>query len=409
MTPFSQLSSLDFAAAVQKLLPRGRAWSRRPDSALTGLCAAVGDCLATVHANMVLFLDRESDPAQAVALLGNWETDFGLPDACSPSGPVTTNLLPYSVPTPAKWGSGYHVTCTANAALAPDGTMTAESVVPDTTTNNVHFQTTPVTAITAGAPVYGCGFFKANGYPRVYVALFDPSWVSGVYATFNLTTGNIDIPAAPNRAATSPLAFIQYYGNGWWRCGLSCVLSTYTSATLIPVVDNGSGHIFTGDGTSGILQWGAQIGEGAFWNYYIGTNGAPATGAPAVFPHSPVQIPPGQTVTQRQAALLAKIAASPGGQSAAYFESVAAALGYNVSITTWQTFQLTGGAPFWSPLVTAPWRFAWRVNAPKSLLGRFTLGQSELGEPFWALATTDLECRFRKIAPAYGTLWFNYS
>ncbi len=118
--------------------------------------------------------------------------------------------------------------------------------------------------------------------------------------------------------------------------------------------------------------------------------------------------PSGQTVAERQAALLSKIAASPGGQSASYFVSVAAALGYAITITTWDAFTF-GKTPFGSPLVQMSWRFAWRVNAPAVVVSRFTFGRSPFGEPFWSLSATALACRLRKLAPAYGVLQFSYS
>lgn len=118
--------------------------------------------------------------------------------------------------------------------------------------------------------------------------------------------------------------------------------------------------------------------------------------------------PSSQTVAERQAALTSKITASLGGQSATYFESVAAALGYSITIKTWDCFQL-GSTPLGSPLVRGEWRFAWQVTTSGVAVSRFTLGKSQLGEPFWSLNATGLECRFRKLAPAYSTLWFDYT
>jgi len=116
--------------------------------------------------------------------------------------------------------------------------------------------------------------------------------------------------------------------------------------------------------------------------------------------------PANATVPQRRAALLAKISASPGGQSAAYFVAVAAALGVPITITTWDVFQF--GKPFGSPLLTTAWRFAWQVNAPSISVRRFTFGQSRFGEAFWAINGTECECRLRKLAPGHGVLWFKY-
>jgi uncharacterized protein YmfQ (DUF2313 family) len=206
MTFWSALSAADFAAGQQGLLPRGRAWPRRAGAMLTAFCQALGDCLYAFHLACALFLETESFPATAVQLLPDYETDYGLPDSCSPPNP---------------------------------------------------------------------------------------------------------------------------------------------------------------------------------------------------------------TMLQRRNALMAKIASSPGGQSAAYFIGVAAALGYTVTITTWKPFELgprgvlPGGSG--ATLVSAAWRFAWRVNAPQITVQRFTLGVSALPEPLWTIGNTELQCRLSKLQPAYGTLWFKYS
>jgi uncharacterized protein YmfQ (DUF2313 family) len=117
--------------------------------------------------------------------------------------------------------------------------------------------------------------------------------------------------------------------------------------------------------------------------------------------------PAGATVLQRRTALMAKIAASPGGQTMAYYIGVAAALGYTITITTWPPF--TFGSAFGGALVGPLWNFAWRVNAPTITVKRFTFGTSHFGEPFWTIDNTELQCRLGKIAPAYGVLWFQYS
>ena len=114
------------------------------------------------------------------------------------------------------------------------------------------------------------------------------------------------------------------------------------------------------------------------------------------------------TVLQNRNALLAKIAASPGGQSASYYMQVATQLGYSITITTWSTFDL-GLTAFGSPLVAESWRLAWKVSAPTATIQYFQLGNSRFGEPFWTINNTELQCRMLKIAPAYGLLWFHYS
>lgn len=87
MTPFSRYTAAGFQAGVQRLLPPGRAWPRRLTTTLAAFAGAIGDTFYQLHTQMVLLLDVESDPAQAVQLLPDWEADYGLPDPCTPPNP----------------------------------------------------------------------------------------------------------------------------------------------------------------------------------------------------------------------------------------------------------------------------------------------------------------------------------
>ena len=49
------------------------------------------------------------------------------------------------------------------------------------------------------------------------------------------------------------------------------------------------------------------------------------------------------------------------------------------------------------------------MNAPSITTSRFTLGHSALGDPFWTIGNTELECRIRAIAPAQTLVLFSYS
>ncbi len=199
-TPFSGYTAAGFQRAVQALLPRGRAWPRALDTTLANVAGGISDTFFGLHAEMVQLLDVESDPAQTVQLLPDWEADFGLPDPC----------------------------------------------------------------------------------------------------------------VAPN-----------------------------------------------------------------------------------------------PSLAQRHAALLAKIAGI-GGQSTEYLISVAAALGYTITITTWTPAAYGIGQYGVADYLGADWRFAWRVNAPTVTVTYAKYGAAAYGDPFWSISDTALECRLRAIGPAYGILWFKY-
>jgi uncharacterized protein YmfQ (DUF2313 family) len=83
---FAQLGSADFLSAIQKRLPRGAAWPRGSAAVLTQYFGAIADCVADLHARAADLSERESDIAQTIELLPEWEAQYGLPDPCTPAG-----------------------------------------------------------------------------------------------------------------------------------------------------------------------------------------------------------------------------------------------------------------------------------------------------------------------------------
>lgn len=112
------------------------------------------------------------------------------------------------------------------------------------------------------------------------------------------------------------------------------------------------------------------------------------------------------TIQQRQAALVARIA-SQGGQSIAYYVSVAAALGYSITITEFQQFRV-GRSRVGDPLCSPAWRYTWRVNAPSVTMRSFRVGKSAVGEPLRSWGNSEMQCRLGELAPAHTVLQFNY-
>lgn len=82
--PYSQLGPDDFQAAALNLLPRGWAWPRELSGVLAKAMGAIGDLFARFHADASNMVDVELYPPTTQLLLAEWETDFGLPDPCTP-------------------------------------------------------------------------------------------------------------------------------------------------------------------------------------------------------------------------------------------------------------------------------------------------------------------------------------
>lgn len=112
-----------------------------------------------------------------------------------------------------------------------------------------------------------------------------------------------------------------------------------------------------------------------------------------------------QTTAQRRAALVAKLT-TIGGQSAAYFISLAASLGYTISVTEFAPF--TAGSDAGDDLTNGDWAYAWQVNAPQETIIEFSAGASSAGDPLRAWGNELLECVIRRLRPAHTHVLFAY-
>ncbi|MFH5926452.1 YmfQ family protein [Roseomonas xinghualingensis] len=116
--------------------------------------------------------------------------------------------------------------------------------------------------------------------------------------------------------------------------------------------------------------------------------------------------PDNQGLQERQAALLARIAAL-GGQSRAYFIAVAEALGYSITIEEF-TPARAGVFSAGSPLYGEDWAHTWRVHAPSVTVTDFVAGASAAGEPLAAWGNDALECVLNRLRPAHTILQIAY-
>ena len=172
------------------------------------------------------------------------------------------NLLTYSEEfNNAAW-SNINAIITANTTVSPDGTNTADTIT-EAATASQHGVSRVVTT-TANTSYATSVYAKANG--RRYLSIATGS-ANGVVATFDLQAGVISAAAVVlGTGWINPSATITSAGNGWYRCtvvGTDTVGSGRTFAyTLNNAATNpasGSGQTYTGDGTSGIFLWGAQL------------------------------------------------------------------------------------------------------------------------------------------------------
>lgn len=112
------------------------------------------------------------------------------------------------------------------------------------------------------------------------------------------------------------------------------------------------------------------------------------------------------TMQGRRNVLVTKLT-SNGGQSKAYFQAVAKALGYEVTITEFRPFR-AGLSQAGDPLTNGPWIYTWRINATETTIIDFRAGLSAAGEPLRTWGNDTLECKINQLKPAHTVVLFGY-
>ena len=173
--------------------------------------------------------------------------------------PSRSNLITYSEDF-SEWNVA-RATLEADATISPDGGLTyklKEST--DTGSHPLYFQGITVSASLSHTMSI---FVKAAGR-----SIFRINLTNGGSATyFDLSTEDV----------TSGTGNIENYGNGWYRCSTTFTTSGTNQEVYIEPVISGTTQSYTGDGTSGIYVWGAQLEAGSYATSYISTSGSAVT------------------------------------------------------------------------------------------------------------------------------------
>ena len=159
----------------------------------------------------------------------------------------------------------------ADAATAPDGTLTADKIV-ETATTAIHTISQSVT--NAQAQYTFSVYLKAAERTWAFVLLSDG--LTGVVgARINLATGEVTADAFTAGSWTGRSISSVSAGNGWWKVSCSGTRGAGTVCAGFVYISDGvatsSGTAYAGNGASGIYVWGAQLETGAASTPYIPT------------------------------------------------------------------------------------------------------------------------------------------
>jgi hypothetical protein len=159
---------------------------------------------------------------------------------------------------------------TGNVMAAPDGAMTADKFVEDSSSGNHDVTQTPGAAYVAGTSYTFSVFVKPGERSQVRLTFSSALFGASAVAYFDVAAGTV--VSAPGGGAT-----ITKLGNGWVRCALAAACQTAGTGSVAIYSAVGGASNYPGDGASGLYLWGAQVEATPMATSYIPTTAATVT------------------------------------------------------------------------------------------------------------------------------------
>jgi hypothetical protein len=205
---------------------------------------------------------------KAKAFVGTYGTNgFYLPFT---NQGTTQNLLTHSEDfSNAAW-TKFQSTVTVNAAVAPNGTTTADKLI-ETASVGDHQLNRAYTAV--DNTTYTLSAYAKAGERTVFRLYLQNKAGTYNFSDFDLVSGTIPLTSGVVPAITA-------VGNGWYRCSVTA--NAGTGATASPLAFLSYGTATAGSGTNGLFVWGAQLEASSSAGPYMVTGASAQTSTLAI-------------------------------------------------------------------------------------------------------------------------------
>lgn len=219
--------------------------------------------LTTDRAGNATFINRYGVLQTATSNVLRVERDGALIEGAG------TNLALYSEDLTNSVWAKTNISVTSNSTLAPDGTTTADKIFADNGTNIIRLRQS--TTYATGEVFTISVFAKKAEYK--YITIY---FGSGDFSSFGFET-TVDL----DDGSGSGDQISEFIGNGWYKISITATASgssTENTITIVPSsVSNSNVNSVSGDGSSGIFVWGAQVEKNYAVTSYIKTVASAAT------------------------------------------------------------------------------------------------------------------------------------
>jgi hypothetical protein len=174
------------------------------------------------------------------------------------------NLITFSEQfSHASWNK-VNTTVVANTVVAPDGTLTADSLFESASTSGHDINHGTFFAITAGLTYTFSLYVKGISRDYVFINIVNSSYTSGASARYRLSTKTVDTTSNVNGAGAYIGSGIIDAGNGWYRIWITGTISSGTQGNItISTVNDTGGTFYLGETNKGLAIWGAQVELGS--------------------------------------------------------------------------------------------------------------------------------------------------